>query len=164
MTDPVFIAGYDAGMQDGKAVAMRDLLDQMEGPVRPMNEVLAQVVRKTEGYDEPGHVETIDELVAQSMKELKQSCETVLAEQQNPKLTISEWVAHARKHRWRFDIDFPTDGTAAQAEAQPVYQTQGQIAGYTTDPSAGPVARCKACGEPLFLQPARVACQFGHIA
>ena len=35
---------------------------------------------------------------------------------QNPRFTMAEWTAHARKHRWRFDIDAPEDGVATEAK------------------------------------------------
>ena len=40
---------------------------------------------------------------------------------QNPKFTMDEWAAHARKHQWRFDEE-PVTGitTSAQSEQEPV--------------------------------------------
>lgn len=35
---------------------------------------------------------------------------------QNPRFTMQEWVAHARKHRWRFDQSAPAEGAATAAE------------------------------------------------
>lgn len=37
---------------------------------------------------------------------------------QNPRFTMDEWTAHARKHKWRFDLEPASDGVAAQAEEQ----------------------------------------------
>jgi hypothetical protein len=91
-------------------------------PVEPseemMNAGLYQSSKDSEWADVYSMWKDMLAVAAQTTDATQAPAATEPSDAQNPKFTMSEWAAHARKYRWRFDLDeAPSDGTATAAPA-----------------------------------------------